>query len=181
MADAARHHRVQHRMSSQDVATLEPNATVPTHRRTGKPLKVTGKVSALLDMMIETGKRYPEAAPLVGMHVRAARKALDQQHVLNELRRRKQVFRASISSGNILRLAELRDQDDNKMAAIGAIKVLEQIDDDPASNATRNHAPGVVIVIGSGASVTAPQRSIDAKPLNINDAGREPELIEPEE
>jgi hypothetical protein len=91
------------------------------------------------------------------------------------------VFRASISSGNILRLAELRDQDDNKMAAIGAIKVLEQIDDDPASNATRNHAPGVVIVIGSGASVTAPQRSIDAKPLNINDAGREPELIEPEE
>lgn len=38
------------------------------------------------------------------------------------------------------------------MAAINAIKVLEQIDDDPASSAARRSAPGVVIVIADGAS-----------------------------
>lgn len=170
LSQSVRCHRLDHGatlpgMTSTDIAPAAEPASVPTHRRTGKPLKVAPLVSRLLDRMIETGERYTQAAPAIGMHVRAARKALDQPHVLNELRRRKQVFRAAISAGNIVRLAELRDQDDNKMAAINAIKVLEQIDDDPASVAARNRAPGVVIVIGDPASHTAHMRQIEPKPL----------------
>lgn len=152
-------------MTSTDIAPTAP--TVPTHKRTGKPLKVAGKVSELLDKMIETGLRYPDAAAAIGMHVRAARKALDQPHVLNELRRRKQVFRDGICAGNILRLAEIRDQDDNKQAAVNAIKALEQLDDEPTTSSHRDRAPGVVIYIGSDLHQ---QRTIEVKPLINNDA-----------
>lgn len=120
----------------------------PLHKRTGKPLKVAPQISKLLDRMVETGERYPDACKAVGMNARSARKALDQQHVLNELRRRKHVFRAAISAGNIVRLAELRDQDEHKIAALGAIKLLEQIEDNEQQQPKRT-TPGITIVIGS--------------------------------
>lgn len=150
-------------MTSTDVATRPP--TVPINRKTGKPLKVTGKASLMLDRMIEEGETYQDAAKAVGMHVRHARKAIDSPHVLNELRRRKQVFRASISAANIHHLAKLRDKSGNAMAQLGAIKVLEQIDDDPQSVAARSRAPGVVINIVGAASLTPQQPRNGANPL----------------
>src|SRR5262249_16937853 len=108
-------------MSSTDVAISTPNQPQTLNRKTGKPLKVTGKLSEVLDLMVEEGMKYPDACIKAGLATRSARAAFDKPHVLNELRRRKQVFRASISAANISRLAEIRDQDDNRMAALGAI------------------------------------------------------------
>lgn len=159
-------------MTSTDVATLPP--TVPTNRKTGKPLIVTGRLSQVLDYMVQEGMRYADACLKAGLPTRTARTALDKPHVIHELRRRKQVFRASISAANIHHLAKLRDSSGNAMAQLGAIKVLEQIDDDPATAAARSRAPGVVINIIGSTALMAHERQTGAKPLIDHEAGHHP-------
>lgn len=160
-----------HARTMSDVAISQPRP--PATRKADKP-KVTGKASQLIDLMIEEGLTYQEAAKRINMHVRHARKAMDNPLVLNELRRRKQVFRAGISAANILRLAEIRDQQSNQMASLGAIKILEQIDEDNQSVAGRSSSPGVTIVIGAPASVTAQQHRNEPNPLIIQGSRSSP-------
>lgn len=161
-------------MTSTDVATRTDTSPPRLNRKTGKPLKVTGKVSEALDLMIFEGMRWADACLKVGMPKRTARAAIDRPHVLQELRRRKQVFRADVSAANILKLAEIRDQTDNRMAALGAIKALEQIDEESEQRSANRSAPGVTIVIAAPASLTAHQPSIDAKPLIEQDDVSQP-------
>jgi len=56
-------------------------------------------------------------------------------------------------------LCDLRDQDENKNAAVAAAKVLEQISDDPRPNATVT-TPGVTIRI---VNVSSPPAPVDIK------------------
>jgi hypothetical protein len=75
------------------------------------------------------------------------------------------VFRVHASAGNIHRLVEMRDQDENKMAVVTAIKALEQLGDDPQSQRAANSLPGLQIVIVQGGSA---QPAIDVTPGAID-------------
>lgn len=116
-----------------------------------KLLRVSGKLREAIEVSITEGLPWPEAAQKVGLTTRAMRKALDKPHVLRHIRERKAQFRAEISTRNEHRLGELRDQNDNRMAAVAAIKTLEQLerDDRAAPAASRHVIPGVVVVVQS--------------------------------
>lgn len=89
---------------------------------------------------------WQEAAAEVGMSTRNMRLALERPHVRTYLAEQKQVFRASASAQNISRLVAIRDQDENKMAALQAVKLLEE-GTDPGGNDAPVRTPGISIQI----------------------------------
>lgn len=116
-----------------------------------------GKLRESIEIAITEGLDWPEAATRGGLTTRAMRKALNKPHVLRFIRERRALFRAEISTKNEHRLAAIRDQDDNKMASLGAIKVIEQLERDEGEKPTlnRNITPGVVVVINANRSAPA--------------------------
>lgn len=158
---------------SSDLATTQQGAK-PKTPATAPRLGL--KLSSALDEMVFNGLPFDEAARTAGLTTRAMRKALDKPHVIAELRRRKQVFRAHASAANIHSLVDLRDKSGNAMARLGAIRTLENLDEDgPQVGVSRS--PGVVIVIGSGTSLTAHERTIDGKPLKNHGSVSETRVI----
>lgn len=112
--------------------------------------------------MVFEGLPFDEAARKQDFTVRAMRYALERPHVIRYLREQKQVFRASASSQNISRLVAIRDQGSNAMAQLGAIKLLEQVDEqEERKGAVRT--PGVTIVIATGEQ-SLKSVTIDAQP-----------------
>jgi hypothetical protein len=122
---------------------------------------VTGKLRKALELMVYSGMSFDKAAQAVQLTTRAMRLALERPHVIRYLKEQKQVFRASVSSQNIFKLADIRDNSDNAMAQLGAIKVLEQIDNDTASN-QRQSMPGFVILVAGSNVETKQINTIDA-------------------
>ena len=151
-----------HLMSLSELQTVEDK---PIHR--SQPGRIQGKLKKALDLMVFQGLWFVEASKQVGLLPQAMRKALEKPHVISYLREQKQVFRASVSSQNIFKLADIRDNADNAMAQLGAIKVLEQIDGDVKANQQSNQ-PGFVIVIASNAPVSV-SKTIDT---TLNDSSK---------
>lgn len=116
--------------------------------------------------MIENGTAWNDAATNAGLTVQAMRISLKKPHVLQYVKAEREVFRAAICTGNIFKLAAIRDQDSNQMAALGAIKQLEQIGDEPGSNSGANVPPGLVIQIINAAPLISDQKHIELIPLN---------------
>jgi hypothetical protein len=114
----------------------------------GNYLKIGRKLKAALDMMVWEGKPWNEAAQVVNFDVSSMRKALERAHVRAYLNQQKEVFRASISSQNTFRLAQIRDQDENKLAALGAIRQLDNRPEEEARAAAAK-SPGIVIFVGN--------------------------------
>lgn len=129
------------------LATVEPSRQAIQAKTASKPMKVTGKLALAIDAMIEEGKPWDEAATQAGLTVRSMRLAMQRPHVIAYLKARREVFRVNASAGNIHRLLKLADQDDNKAAAVSAIKAIEQIGEVEAATGHRSSLPGLQIVI----------------------------------
>jgi len=133
-----------------------------------KPRKVTGKLKRALDLMvfgkpdIPRALSWQEAAREVSYRPSSMLKALDRDYVRRYLKQAKQVFRESASAQNISRAVELRDQDDNKTAAIQAIRYLDGI-----SEHDQAHTPGGQVVM-PGVVV---QVTVNAGPAPVDDIG----------
>ena len=162
---------------SSDLATTEQSAQPPI-RSVGAPTRtprVQGKLKRACNLIVREGKALDEAAKAVGLTTRTLRLAFERPHVLTYLKAQKQVFREYISSQNIQRLAEIRDNSGNSMAKLGAIKLIEQVDDNHAGGSTASRMPGVLIVIGDkaiqAAALSTHQRMIDANPLISQHSG----------
>jgi hypothetical protein len=54
------------------------------------------------------------------------------------------VLRTSERARNIHTLCEVRDQTDNQMARVNAVKALEQLGDQEVGVGSQRHAPGLV-------------------------------------
>lgn len=83
------------------------------------------------------------------------RTALSKPHVKQYYLGQLQVLRDSERARNIHALAEVRDQQENKMARVQAVKALEQISDDAPSARGSVSLPGLVIVVNTGAAGTS--------------------------
>lgn len=86
---------------------------------------VSGRLKAALDDMTWNGTPWDEAARKANLTVRAMRLALQRPHVLKYLRAQRGVLLAQASAQNFHRLEALRDQDENKNAAVAAARTLE--------------------------------------------------------
>jgi hypothetical protein len=158
-----------------------------TSRGKTRRLKPSGKLKTALDLMVwgdETGApaEWDQAARNAKITVRAMRKALEKPHVRAYLREQKEVLRDALSAKTFYRLAALRDQDENKNAAVSAAKALEQIGDDPAASGDRSQSPGLVIMVVGGPVPSAseapqvmrtePHRPQSLGPPTIDHVGR---------
>ncbi len=143
----------------------------PRELKRQEPPRVRGKLREAIEIAITEGLDWPEAATRGGLTTRAMRKALNRPHVLRFIRERRALFRAEISTKNEHRLAAIRDQDDNKMASVHAIKVIEQLERDEGErpNLNRNVTPGVVVVINNnrGAPAVNYDEIIEINPVAV--------------
>jgi hypothetical protein len=110
--------------------------------------KVTGALKIALDLIIHEGLNWEDAATQAKLQVRTMRLAMRRPHVLQYLRAERQVLLASVVAQNPRRLQQLRDQDDNRAAAVRAAATLEAMHDSPTAQAgAMNVKPGLTIQI----------------------------------
>lgn len=131
-----------------DTTTAIKPADLPPLDRTEKRT-VSGRLAQAINLMVEQGRPWQDAAIEAGIKVHSLRAALEKPHVLSYLRRRKQMTRESLSAANIHRLAQIRDAADN-MPAVQAIKLLEEMGEERGLSGSHGIAqsnPGVTIVI----------------------------------
>lgn len=100
-----------------------------------------------MDALIWEGKSRAEAAKRANMSEHSLYAALRKPHVKAYYLTELDVLRTSERARNIHRAVEIREQSSNQMAALGAIKLLEQIDGDAAQSGNRTALPGMQIVI----------------------------------
>lgn len=136
-----------------------------------KPLKVTGKNKAAIDLMVWEGLKRADAAAKAGLKDHALYVALTKPHVKQYYLGQLDVLRTSERARNIHRAVEIREQTSNQMASIQAIKLLEQISDDAPASRGAQSVPGLVIVVNGGASVAAQTGSniLDLVPERASD------------
>jgi hypothetical protein len=130
------------------------------------PGKVTGRLRAALLDMVWKGSRRDDAAKANSMSIHGLREALRKPHVKAFYLAELGVLRESERPKTFHRLCDLRDQDENKNAAVAAAKVLEQISDNEQTSKPNMPSPGVTIRILNVAP--QPVQSIEAK---VIDAG----------
>jgi len=94
--------------------------------------KVTGKLAVAITAMVWEGSCRPEAANAAGLKDHSVREALRKPHVKAFYRAQLEVLRTSERARNIHALARIRDQDQNKMAVVAAVKALEEMKDEQA-------------------------------------------------
>jgi len=112
------------------------------------PGKVTGRLRAALLDMVWKGSRRDDAAKANSMSIHGLREALRKPHVKAFYPAELGVLRESERPKTFHRLCDLRDQDENKNAAVAAAKALEQISDEQLLARSSNApSPGVTIVI----------------------------------
>ncbi|BEV44405.1 hypothetical protein [Afipia carboxidovorans] len=135
----------------------QPSRQAIQAKTASKPGRVTGKLAVAINLMIEEGTPWDKAATQAGLTVRSMRLAMQRPHVIQHIKVQREVFRAHACAGNIHRLVEMRDQDENKMAVVTAIKTLEQIGEAATVSGGANVSPGLVIVIQNGPQQIANQ------------------------
>jgi hypothetical protein len=121
-------------------------------RRDGRTVpRMTAQVKAACDLMIYEAMSWDAAAVKAGLKVQGMRRALRRPQVLKYLRDERQILLAAIATATPLRLAQLRDQDDNRNAAVNAARTLEGLDADMPMRGGQASAPGFVIVLNTHA------------------------------
>jgi hypothetical protein len=119
--------------------------------------------------------------------VRAMRLALKRPHVLKYLRAERGVLLASASGQNLKALATLRDQTENRAAAVQAARTLEGLATEQFEPGARGYSggraragwmidisaeepsPGVVIIVGPRPEPEEPGVTIDVTPNRHED------------
>ncbi len=159
---------------AQHISTF-PRAAIPADpiKKVAASVKgkqrIDAKLKAALDLMVfgpaEGEDRcismsFLDAAKAVAMAPSAIRAALEKPHVQRYLRAQKQVFRAAASARNISRLDRLADDSSNAMAQLGAIRLLERMDEDePITNGAKS--PGFTLIVVNQSDAPAGAKVIE--------------------
>lgn len=134
-----------------------------------RPFQVTGKLKVAIEAMVWLALPRAQAAEHAGLTEHGLYKALRKPPVRAAYLAELEVLRTSERARNIHTLAEVRDQTDNQMARVQAVKALEQMDEQDVSRgrSTATNHPGLVIVINSGQPGATPEpartQTIDVK------------------
>lgn len=149
---------------------MQPIPTEQQRPTPARPASVArmpgGKVRAALDLMVWEGIDRDAAAKQAGIEPKSLYNALRKHHVKAYYLGQCEVLRTSGRARRIHRLEAIAEQDDNKQAAVNAIKALDYIEDQPAAARGNSSSPGFVIqVINQPVQHTAHICENEAKPL----------------
>jgi hypothetical protein len=108
--------------------------------------RITARVKAAVEAMVERGIPYNEAAAEIGLTTRVMRLALERPHVYAYYQAQLKVLRGSRAARNFHRLCEIADAENN-MPAVQAIRALEQITEQTNNKQTNTPTPGITINI----------------------------------
>jgi hypothetical protein len=123
--------------------------------------RVDPRVRRACDMIIREGLEWDKAALAVGLQVRSLRLALRRPAVITYLREERHHFLTLIAAKNPVWLAELRDQNVNRAAAVSAAKTINEMVGDERARATgQQTVPGLQIVITAAPLKPMPDREI---------------------
>jgi hypothetical protein len=125
----------------------EPTPQAIAAQDRSEPRRVTGKLKAAIDRMVWFGDKRADAATAACMSDHGLRSALRKPHVLAFYRRELGALREGERARNVHRLVELREQDENRNAAVKAIQVLEMTDPEIMRRGGDGTSPGIVIRI----------------------------------
>ena len=144
-------------------------STVPTRQAIAAkdrsaPRKVTGRLRAALIEMIWRGSRRADAAQAAGMTDHSLREAMRKPHVKAFYLAELGDLRESERPRTFHRLVELRDQDENRNAAVAAAKTLEAVSDEQQTRPSGAEQPGVTIRIVNVVQPPPAGRVIDVTP-----------------
>ena len=129
---------------------MSNTALVDLPRSEKRPDRITPRMRVAVDHIVEDGMSWQEAASAAGLDNRSMRKALERPHVIEFIRKRKEMLRQSVCAGNIHYLRKIRAAAPN-MPAVNAILALERMGDATSTpGGSLSHSPGVTIVINSG-------------------------------
>jgi hypothetical protein len=149
-------------MTETNQTGMLPTRQAIAVRERSLPGRVTGKLHKAIEIMVWEGASRREAAQRAGLSDHGLRQALRRPHVLAHYRAECEVLRTSGRAKRLHRLEELAAQDENRNAAVAAIKVAEQLGDEQAASGARLNLPGLVIqIIGA-----APRQTVvDVQPI----------------
>lgn len=111
------------------------------------PDPMTPKRRALIDGMVWRGLKLAEAAIEAGMTERNAHMCAQDPKFRAALNAEMAAFKMSQRPRNVHRLAELRDQNEAKGAAVQAIRVLEDLAQQADAAPPSDVRPGIVVII----------------------------------
>jgi len=111
-----------------------------------RPVRLPQAVKDVITAMVEEGLPWTAAAQQHGVQLQRMRKWFGRPETIAYLRAARARFRQCALAGNEHYLVAIRGGD-NAMAAVAAIKTLEQISDTEVGRPLRDVSPGVTIVI----------------------------------
>jgi hypothetical protein len=111
--------------------------------------------------MVHEGCDLVAAARASGLRPDTLRRHLHRIVTIGFIHRERKAFRAALCSSNEYFLGEIRSGD-NSMAAVNAIKVLEQLDDEQHRAGSDAQVAGITIQIVNNVAADAPAKVIDA-------------------
>ena len=128
--------------------------------------RVPERVRQSIVTMVETGASFVDAGKQHGVSAQMMRRWLGRTEAIHFLRKTRAQFRAAACAGNEHFLVAIRSGD-NSMAAVNAIKVLEQISDGEIARPSTAPTPGITLVIHQPAAAPI----VDITPSKVIDAG----------
>lgn len=129
------------------------------------PRRVTGKLRIAVEAMVWEGLQRKAAAERAEMTDHGLRSAMRKPHVLGYYRAELAALREGERARNVHRLVELRDQDENRNAAVKAVQVLEMTDPALMQRQLQQTSPGIVIrILPANAEAL---RTVEASPIII--------------
>lgn len=151
-------------MALASLAERTPTTPAEAVKERSAPGQVTGRLKRALDAMVWQGLTRAAAAKHANLSEHSLYSALRKPHVKAFLLAEMDVLRTSERTRSIHRLAELREQNDNKMVAFNAAKELAGTSESSQSGANTARIPGLVVVVNAGVPAVAPLKQINGLP-----------------
>jgi len=137
------------------MSTWSEQASDKPRRRPG----ITPRMRQALENSIwgdAAGVFYPDAIAAgraLGLTARAVRNAMLQPDVKRFMAEQRAAQYSAARTGNVPALVDVRDNSDNAMARVNAVKAIEQIgDEDEREHRGRPTVPGIVLILGQRAA-----------------------------
>ena len=152
-------------MTDDDDSAIPTRQAIAAKNRSA-PGKVTGRLHAAIMEMVWKGSSRAEAAAAAQMTDHSLRQAFRRPHVKAFYLRELGTLRSSERAKTFHRLCEIRDQDENRNAAVSAAKLLEALEAETTAHPIYGPTmPGLTIQI-IAAPAPPPMRVINRLPID---------------
>jgi hypothetical protein len=126
-----------------------------------RPRPIPKGVKAACLLMVYESVDFVTAARANGLQPTTMRRWLHRPEVVSLLRKERRAHREAICSGNETALQRVRDESENSMAKIHAVRALEQLSDGDERSRPGPISPGITINI---LPASAPRELVDVTP-----------------